>query len=296
MQNVLSNGSPFLDDIHVIFEKDAICGITYYSRKLIKAFENIGVNHSIHSKRKIIQYDPGIFPNTRKFYGLYKSLEGDKLVTYHSIRENSTRIHGINFVDHPIFHTKSSHKLYNKGFIVPHGCEIFPKVKDSIPDSIFMFGFDIQYKNFSFLDKIKNKFPNIKIKIKPSKPSRNGLGFEIPEKELNEMIQESWMVVLPYHKDFYGASGAVRTAMGNGVPVIGSFSPLFDDTPIIRCSKDDDFFQEIEKVLNDFDYRSSKIQEQFEFCKKNSWEYSANCYLDIFKNFKKIDISGTYSN
>ena len=253
--------------MRVIFNDQNECGITYYSRKLVSAFEKIK-----SSSGTLIQHDPGLYPDTREFFKFYNGIPGDKMVTYHSVRPGTFRTNGINFVDKPLFHTKSSLDLHGKGHLVPHGCDVIKRTRKEDKGTVLLFGFNLPYKNFAFLEKIKKH----RVVTMFSKPR----GKVMPENELNELIQGASLVVFPYLHDFYGASGALRTAMGNGAMVLGSWSPLFDDTPVTRC-REDEMPGMIDRILGDDGFRAEKISECLDFCEKNSWEIAAKRHVEI---------------
>lgn len=113
-------------------------------------------------------------------------------------------------------------------------------------------------------------------------------GFQ-SEQSLNNCIRTSRLVIFPYKTDpknvVYGASGAVRIAMANGVPVIASSSHMFDDLSgvVPRPDHAQRLADEIDRVFSDGAYRQGILDRSSQYIKENHWDITADRYLGVFR-------------
>jgi len=114
-------------------------------------------------------------------------------------------------------------------------------------------------------------------------------GFQ-SEEVLGNFLRTAKLAIFPYKTDennvVYGASGAVRNAMANGIPVIASDSHLFDDLEgvVPRVHTATDLADEISKVFENDDYRMSLKAKNLQFVKDNNWEMTAEKHIDVYSD------------
>lgn len=114
-------------------------------------------------------------------------------------------------------------------------------------------------------------------------------GFQTPA-TLNEYLRTNRLAVFPYVSDpanvVYGASGAVRVAMANAVPVIASSSPMFADMEGVlpRPANAVEFADEIDRVFSDGAYRRGILERAADYVLKNTWERVAEAYISVLKS------------
>lgn len=114
-------------------------------------------------------------------------------------------------------------------------------------------------------------------------------GFQ-DEKILGNFLRTAKLAIFPYktdeHNVVYGASGAVRNAMANGIPVIASDSHLFDDLEgiIPRAHDSMSLAEEISKVFKSDEYRLSLRDRNLQFVRDNNWDMTADKHLDVYND------------
>jgi len=109
----------------------------------------------------------------------------------------------------------------------------------------------------------------------------------LSEQHMQNFLRTAKLAVFPYKNDpkntVYGASGAIRKAMSNGIPVIASDCHLFDDLDgvVPRPSNPEELADEIAKVFTSGDYRNSLLQKSKNFVTENSWQNVGLKYAEI---------------
>jgi len=109
----------------------------------------------------------------------------------------------------------------------------------------------------------------------------------LSEQHMQNFLRTAKLAVFPYKNDpnniVYGASGAIRKAMSNGIPVIASDCHLFDDLECIvpRPNSPEELADEIAKVFTSGEYRASLLQKSKNFVTENSWEHVGKQYAEI---------------
>lgn len=109
----------------------------------------------------------------------------------------------------------------------------------------------------------------------------------LSEQHMQNFLRTAKLAVFPYKNDLnnivYGASGAIRKAMSNGIPVIASDCHLFDDLEGIvpRPNSPQQLADEIAKVFTSGEYKASLLQKSKQFVTENSWENVGKKYADI---------------
>lgn len=109
------------------------------------------------------------------------------------------------------------------------------------------------------------------------------------EQTLNHYLRTAKLAIFPYVTDpnntVYGASGAIRVAMANGIPVIASKSHLFDDLEgvVPRPHNAMSLAVQIDKIFSNGEYRQQLLDANKHFIETNTWENVADRYLDVQK-------------
>lgn len=119
-------------------------------------------------------------------------------------------------------------------------------------------------------------------------------GFLEPEL-LDTYLRTVKMVLFPYITDpngVFGSSGAIKIAMSYNIPVIASKSNLFDDIDgyVKRTDGYIELAQEIDKIFSSEKYKQSVIDKSHEFIKLNTWDITADRYIDVLR--KTVDQKG----
>jgi glycosyltransferase involved in cell wall biosynthesis len=110
------------------------------------------------------------------------------------------------------------------------------------------------------------------------------------EQIINNYLRTAKMALFPYLVDpdntVYGASGAIRIAMANGIPVVASESHLFDDMEgILPRPKDHlELAREIDEIFSNDGYRNGIVSRSREYVTGNSWDITAERYLGVVDN------------
>lgn len=106
------------------------------------------------------------------------------------------------------------------------------------------------------------------------------------EQIITNYLRTAKMALFPYLTDpentVYGASGALRIAMANEIPVVASESHLFDDLEgIVPRPKDYlELSSEIDKIFSDSFYKDTLLQRNHDYVRNNSWSVTADRYLE----------------
>lgn len=119
-------------------------------------------------------------------------------------------------------------------------------------------------------------------------------GFQ-DEKILNNYLRTYKLAIFPYATNpmnrVHGASGAVRIAMANEIPIIVSRSLMFDDMEGVlpRVATPEELSQKIDQMFSDSVYRASVIDAAKSYVERNSWERVAGRYHDVLAGC--VDVS-----
>ena len=114
-------------------------------------------------------------------------------------------------------------------------------------------------------------------------------GFQ-DEKILGNFLRTAKLAIFPYktdeHNVVYGASGAIRNAMANGIPVIASDSHLFDDLEgvVPRAHDSVSLATEINTVFENGDYRMSRRERNIQLVRENNWSMTADKHLEAYND------------
>ncbi len=111
------------------------------------------------------------------------------------------------------------------------------------------------------------------------------------EKTINNYLRTAKLALFPYVGDpknmVYGASGAIRVAMANNIPVIASDCHQFDDLEGVVPRPNDylSLAREIDKVFSNESYRNELLLKSKKYIEQNTWDITADRYLDLFSTF-----------
>jgi glycosyltransferase involved in cell wall biosynthesis len=115
------------------------------------------------------------------------------------------------------------------------------------------------------------------------------------EQIINNYLRTSKLALFPYVSDpknvVYGASGAIRIAMANHIPVIASESHMFDDLEGVVPRPNDylSLAKEIDEVFSNESYRMELKNKASEYINKNNWDITAKRYLEVIKKVIKSE-------
>lgn len=108
------------------------------------------------------------------------------------------------------------------------------------------------------------------------------------EEAITCYLRTAKLAIFPYlvneRNCVYGASGAVRVAMANGIPVVCSESHLFDDLEGVLPRPGDHLAlaAEIDRVFSDGAYRQAILDRAARYVADHTWEAVARKYLEVY--------------
>jgi len=111
----------------------------------------------------------------------------------------------------------------------------------------------------------------------------------LSEKYISNFLRTAKLAIFPYkndlHNTVYGASGAIRNAMANAIPIIASDCHLFDDVQNVvpRIGTHIQLADEIDKILSNSEYRQGLVQRNLRYVHENNWNATADKHVEIFK-------------
>jgi len=111
----------------------------------------------------------------------------------------------------------------------------------------------------------------------------------LSEQHICNFLRTAKLAIFPYKNDetnvVYGASGAIRKAMANGIPIIASDCHLFDDIEgvVPRISNHYELADEIDKVFGDSNYKRKLVRKNLEFVQAYNWDRVAAEHVDVFE-------------
>ena len=105
---------------------------------------------------------------------------------------------------------------------------------------------------------------------------------------INLYLRLAKLAIFPYlnnpNSTVYAASGAIRIALANKIPVIASESHLFDDLDnyVPRPRDHVGLAEEIDKIFSDSEYKTNLVTIGQGYIQKNNWDFAANQYLAVY--------------
>lgn len=201
-----------------------------------------------------------------------------------------------------------------KTFVIPHGVSEF---KDLTPDEIqhpclVQFGFMSPYKGWevtlNVAKEVMKDYPDLFVLLLAARNEDSyydhqvdslaedllelaeslrigahvslSLGF-LPLEELLDQVAFADVAIFPYlnyeKQNVYAASGAARIAIGCGVPVVTSKTPLFSDLAGV-CEQGDTVEELAEKVKSLLSSKKASLERQADYLKATSWEAVAEAF------------------
>lgn len=110
------------------------------------------------------------------------------------------------------------------------------------------------------------------------------------DQEVNNILRTAKMAIFPYliNKDnmVYGASGAIRVAMANGLPVLASESHLFDELPVPRPDSAQALSDEIHRIFSDCSHKERLVAAQDDYVLDNNWGSVADRYVETMNQIR----------
>lgn len=211
--------------------------------------------------------------------------------------------------------------VLSKISIIPHGCdpqESLPKLWNYYGSShtVIQQGYGFRYKAFELSIKsvaiLKEKYPDVFFTALYSESKYAKNEHQMYYNELSKLISDlklegnvaiirgfqsdgaldsyfrtNNVAVFPYISDpnheVFGASGAARTAMSKGIPVISSRIPHFSDAETIKADTPEEIANELDKLFSDIEYKKAQVQKQNEFLEANSWQITADRYVQVLE-------------
>lgn len=110
------------------------------------------------------------------------------------------------------------------------------------------------------------------------------------EQTINNYLRTAKIALFPYTSDpkntVYGASGAIRVAMANEIPVIASDCHQFDDLDGVVPRPHDylSLAKEIDAIFSNENYRKELITKANNYIVENTWDVCADKYIDLFQS------------
>ena len=110
------------------------------------------------------------------------------------------------------------------------------------------------------------------------------------EQTINHYLRTAKIALFPYVADpsniVYGASGAIRMAMANGIPVIASSTHMFDDLEGIvpRPENYVSLAEEIDKIFSSETYRKDLLKRIDNYINENNWCVTADRYIELYND------------
>jgi len=107
---------------------------------------------------------------------------------------------------------------------------------------------------------------------------------------INTYLRTAKLALFPYVTDpsniVFGASGALRIAMANNIPVVASESHMFDDLKgvVPRPNGPDELAAEIDRIFSDENHRRKLIEKNQQYVHENNWDATADRYVQAMKN------------
>jgi len=107
------------------------------------------------------------------------------------------------------------------------------------------------------------------------------------DETLESYFRTNVAAVFPYvssaEHEVFGASGAVRTAMSKGLPVITTSVNHFSDVPSIKADTPEEIANALEKVFENKEYRELQVKKQCAYVEETSWENVGKMYCDVLE-------------
>jgi glycosyltransferase involved in cell wall biosynthesis len=204
--------------------------------------------------------------------------------------------------------------------VVPHGCDPYTNPSKlwnfyKSNKTFLQFGFGFRYKGWENSIRataiLAKKYPDVFFTGLFSESPFNKVEHQLYFNELKSLISElhiepnvslirgyqsdtsldsflrtNQATVFPYisfpEHEVFGASGAARLAMSNGLPVITSRVNHFSDLPTIKASSPEEIAAELEKVFISKQACQDQIDKQINYLNDTTWEKIAGKYLNIF--------------
>lgn len=105
---------------------------------------------------------------------------------------------------------------------------------------------------------------------------------------INSYLRTNSVAVFPYGSDpkheVWGSSGAARLAMSKGLPVITANHNHFYDLPTLKTDNINELANLLDQLFCDPVFRKQQVEKQIEFIQNNSWEITAQKFIQVFES------------
>ena len=107
------------------------------------------------------------------------------------------------------------------------------------------------------------------------------------EEVIDAYLRSNKVSVFPYRStpghECFGSSGAARTAMTTGTPVITSNAPHFTDLPSIKADSPEELAGELSKLFGDQEMVKAQVSRQNQYLADNTWTKTAERFVAVFE-------------
>ena len=107
----------------------------------------------------------------------------------------------------------------------------------------------------------------------------------LPMRTIESILKSSSLAIFPYSDVAEGASGAVRVALGSGIPLLTSTSPIFDDLHSLHCRHSFEDIAQITGKIEDYLFnettRITVLCRQSKFAENASWSNHVTRLMDL---------------
>ena len=116
------------------------------------------------------------------------------------------------------------------------------------------------------------------------------------EQTINHYLRTAKLAIFPYRSDpnnvVYGASGASRIAMANGIPVIVGKNHQFDDLEGVlpRAGTAQELADEIDKIFSNEKHKKEVIKRSLKYIENTTWDKCADKYLALYEQVLPANI------
>ncbi len=239
----------------------------------------------------------------------------DKTICEAAIPEIVTHLHG----GHDVL--KKEKGVAGKVYVIPHGCSSYSRERlwnFYRTDKTFMqHGFGFVYKGWENSIKtvaiLKEKYPDVFFTGLFSESPYNLPAHQVYYNQLMDLVDKlnihenvalirgyqsdatldsylrtNQIAVFPYidnkEHEVFGASGAARTAMTKGLPVVTSSVNHFSDLPTIKADTPEEMAVALERLFINKSAREEQISKQISYINENSWENIGLRYINLFES------------
>ena len=292
---------------------ESACGIAEYSASLADHMEKTAVTGAQPDYRGVrvlhIQHEPGIWNDADLLRAVIeaKAAGVSVAITEHAVDGIPRPWEGE--ADRLIVHTREgmdrlrARRPRQQLVRIPHGCPIwFPPRKRVRGQTIGVFGFLENHKGFWKILEILKEIPETQLLMfshakDPAKgalwdrdarglPVRRVNGFIPTEEVARRLAAEADILVFWYDENpMASASGAVRTGLASGVPVLTSPVGWFSDVRE-ATHQPEDLKNGVLHLLEDTALRNQLVDAAKAYCHEHSWRNTASRHRRLWRELQ----------